>query len=72
MSPIPTSTHSKRCAIYTRKSTDARLNLSQREFCQADPGLQQTMRDPFLAPLHKDSRFAAVLKRLDFPIIDPT
>jgi tetratricopeptide (TPR) repeat protein len=37
-----------------------------------DPGLQQTMRDPFLGPLHKDARFAAVLKRLDFPIIDPT
>jgi tetratricopeptide (TPR) repeat protein len=35
-----------------------------------DPGLNLTMRDPFLAPLRKDRRFAAILKRLDFPIID--
>jgi len=36
-----------------------------------DPGLNQTMRDPFLVPLRKDKRFATILKRLDFPIIDP-
>lgn len=36
-----------------------------------DPGLNMTMRDPFLASLHKDARFKAILKRLDFPIINP-
>ena len=41
MSLVPNATHSKRCAIYTRKSTDAGLNLevnslvTQREVCQA-------------------------------------
>jgi DNA invertase Pin-like site-specific DNA recombinase len=41
MSPNLNATHSKRCAIYTRKSTDVGLNLevnslvSQREVCQA-------------------------------------
>lgn len=41
MSLVPTATHSRRCAIYTRKSTDAGLNLqvnslvTQREVCQA-------------------------------------
>jgi TolB-like protein/Flp pilus assembly protein TadD len=35
-----------------------------------DPGLNMTMRDPFLASLRKDPRFGAILKRLDFPIVD--
>jgi len=41
MSPSLNATQSKRCAIYTRKSTDAGLHLeansliSQREVCQA-------------------------------------
>ena len=41
MTLVPNASHSKRCAIYTRKSTDAGLNLAvnslvtQREVCQA-------------------------------------
>jgi serine/threonine-protein kinase len=36
-----------------------------------DSGLNMTMRDPFLASVRKDRRFMDVLKRLDFPIVDP-
>ena len=36
-----------------------------------DPGLIYTLHDPMLAPLHDDPRFAALLRRLDFPGIDP-
>ena len=35
-----------------------------------DPGLMSTMRDPFLKSLRGDGRFAALLGRLQFPIID--
>jgi TolB-like protein/tetratricopeptide (TPR) repeat protein len=36
-----------------------------------DPGLMSTMRDPFLRSLRADARFAALVRRLDFPIVDP-
>ena len=35
-----------------------------------DPGLMSTMRDPFLKPLRGDRRFAALIARLKFPIVD--
>lgn len=36
-----------------------------------DPGLMSTMRDPFLRALRGDGRFAALVGRLDFPVLDP-
>jgi serine/threonine-protein kinase len=35
-----------------------------------DPGLMSTMRDPFLKVLRGDARFAALIGRLDFPVVD--
>jgi serine/threonine-protein kinase len=35
-----------------------------------DPGLMSTMRDPFLKSLRTDGRFAALVRRLNFPIVD--
>jgi hypothetical protein len=35
-----------------------------------DPGLMSTMRDPFLRALHGDGRFAALVGRLAFPVVD--
>ena len=32
-----------------------------------DPGLQLLRRDPFLDPIRRDPRYAALLKRLNFP-----
>ena len=32
-----------------------------------DPGLYLLKRDPFLDPIRKDPRYAALLTRLDFP-----
>ena len=32
-----------------------------------DPGLTYLKRDPFLDPIRKDPRYAALLTRLDFP-----
>ncbi|MCW3798553.1 TIR domain-containing protein [Sphingomonas sp. BN140010] len=36
-----------------------------------DPGLMSTMRDPYLRSLRADERFAALVRRLNFPIVDP-
>jgi hypothetical protein len=35
-----------------------------------DPGLMSTMRDPFLKALRGDGRFAALVERLKFPLVD--
>lgn len=35
-----------------------------------DPGLMSTMRDPFLQSLRGDGRFAALIGRLAFPVVD--
>lgn len=35
-----------------------------------DPGLMSTMRDPFLKALRGDGRFAALVGRLQFPVVD--
>jgi serine/threonine-protein kinase len=35
-----------------------------------DPGLMSTMRDPFLKSLRGDGRFAALIGRLKFPVVD--
>jgi tetratricopeptide (TPR) repeat protein len=35
-----------------------------------DPGLMSTMRDPTLRSLRADARFAALVSRLNFPIVD--
>jgi hypothetical protein len=35
-----------------------------------DPGLMSTMRDPFLKALRGDGRFAELIGRLKFPVLD--
>ena len=44
------------------------LGIAERS---SDPGLMYLMRDPLMKPLHSDPRFAAMVNRLNFPVLDP-
>ena len=45
------------------------ITTLKKAFISRDPGLTQTLVDPFLDPLRKDSRFRAFEKELDFPAV---
>jgi TolB-like protein/DNA-binding winged helix-turn-helix (wHTH) protein len=50
-----------------RNQSDEAFRWLERAYAQHDSGLIQTKVDPFLKNLHKDPRFAAVLKKLNLP-----
>jgi TolB-like protein/DNA-binding winged helix-turn-helix (wHTH) protein len=50
-----------------RNQYDEAFKWLERAYARHDSGLIQTKVDPFLKNLHKDSRFAALLKKLKLP-----
>jgi TolB-like protein/DNA-binding winged helix-turn-helix (wHTH) protein len=51
-----------------RNQPDAAFEWLDRALVQRNPGLIITKVDPFLKSLHNDPRFAALMKKLNFPI----
>ncbi len=50
-----------------RNESDKALEWLNRAYAQRDSGLIETKVDPFLKSLHKDPRYTAFLKKLNFP-----
>ena len=50
-----------------RNQTDEAFVWLDRAYAQRDPSLMSTEMDPLLKSLHKDPRFAALLKKLNLP-----
>jgi len=50
-----------------RNQSDEAFEWLDRAYAQRDSGLIGTKVDPLLKSLHKDPRFAAFLKKLNFP-----
>jgi hypothetical protein len=51
------------------KTEEALASLAMAEKVK-DPGLMSTMRDPFLKSLRTNGGYAALVARLNFPIVD--
>jgi tetratricopeptide (TPR) repeat protein len=50
-----------------RNQTDEAFEWLDRAYAQRDPSMMSTKVEPLLKSLHNDPRFAAVLKKLNFP-----
>ena len=50
-----------------RNQTDEAFEWLDRAYAQRDPGMMATKVEPLLNSLHNDPRFAALLKKLNFP-----
>jgi tetratricopeptide (TPR) repeat protein len=50
-----------------RNQTDEAFEWLDRAYAQRDPSLMSTKMEPLLNSLHNDPRFAALLKKLNFP-----
>jgi TolB-like protein/DNA-binding winged helix-turn-helix (wHTH) protein len=50
-----------------RNQTDEAFEWLDRAYSQRDPSMMSTEMDPLLKSLHNDPRFAALLKKLNFP-----
>jgi hypothetical protein len=50
-----------------RNQPDEAVEWLERAYAQRDSGLVETKADPLLKNLHGDSRFAALLKKLNLP-----
>src|SRR5215471_328393 len=50
-----------------RNESDEAFEWLDRAYAHRDPGLIQTKEDPLLRSLHKDPRYAALLKKLNMP-----
>ena len=50
-----------------RNQSDEAFEWLERAYAQRDGGLIGTKMDPLLKSLHKDPRYAAFLKKLNFP-----
>ena len=50
-----------------RNQTDKAFEWLDRAYAQRDPSLMSTKIDPLLKSLHKDPRYAALLKKLNLP-----